>query len=100
MAKTRVCSTADVPEDGLKAFEAGGEQVLIVNSGDKYYAYQALCPHQEAELEEGFFDGCTLTCHEHLWQWDVRTGEPQGLAEKGLASYELTVEDGEIYVDI
>lgn len=100
MAKTRVCSTADVPDNGMKAFDAGGTRVLVVRNGDEYYACQAICPHQDTELEEGFLDGCTLTCHEHLWQWDVRTGDAQGVAEKDLPLYELTVEGDEIYVDL
>lgn len=101
MSKRLVCNVGDVPSDGVKAFATDdGTRVLIANAGEEYFAYQAICPHQEVELEEGFYDGCTLTCHEHLWQWNIRTGEPQGLAEKGLEGYDLEVRDGQIYVDV
>jgi toluene monooxygenase system ferredoxin subunit len=83
----------------MKAFEAEvGLKVLVANSADAYYAYQAMCPHMEVALEEGFYDGAVITCHQHLWQWDVRTGAPLGLAEAALQRYEVTEEDGALYV--
>jgi len=77
----------------------GGLKVLIANAGDTYYAYQGLCPHQEVCLAEGYYDGAVLTCHQHLWQWDITTGKEVGtLAEVPLEKYEVQVEDGEIFV--
>ncbi len=99
MTKKFLCRTDDCPRDGMKAFEAeGGLKVLVANSGDAYYAYQAMCPHMDVALEEGFYDGSVITCHQHLWQWDVRTGGPLGLAEAALQRYELTEADGALYV--
>ncbi|PYO59017.1 MAG: methanesulfonate monooxygenase, partial [Candidatus Rokuibacteriota bacterium] len=52
----------------------------------------------EVPLEEGFYDGSVITCHQHLWQWDVRSGAPIGLAEAPLERYELQEEDGVLYM--
>ena len=99
MSKVHVCKTSDIPSDGMKTYEvAGGLKVLIANAGDSYYAYQSTCPHQDVCLGEGFYDGSLLTCHQHLWQWDITTGEARGLAEAPLESYEVKVEEGEIFV--
>lgn len=96
---TFLCKTSEVPEDGMKQFELkDGTKVLVLRSGDGFYAYDAICPHQEVELGEGFYDGCVLTCHQHLWQWDVKTGSPMGLAESGLEFYDLKIEGDEIFV--
>ena len=85
----------ECPRDGLKAFDVeGGGRVLIATSGQHVYAYQALCPHMEVALEEGFYDGAVITCHQHLWQWDVRTGAPLGEAEAPLERYEIREQDG------
>ena len=78
-------------EDGVK--------LLVANSGDAYYAYQAMCPHQEVPLCEGLYDGSTLTCHQHLWQWDIRTGAPLGLAEAPLEFFQVKVDAGNLYVE-
>ena len=39
-----------------------------------------------------------LTCLEHMWQFDVKTGEPRGDAREGLKGFPLKEEKGEIYV--
>jgi len=99
MAKKMVCRTGEVPANGLKECEAeGGWKVLIVNAGSEYFAVQAVCPHQEVPLCEGMFDGSVLTCHQHLWQWDIRTGEPMGVAEAPLGRYEVAVEGDAVCV--
>ena len=98
--KRLACRRDDVPQGGLKECELdGGMKVLIANSGDEYFACQAMCPHQEVALCEGLYDGSVLTCHQHLWQWDIRTGAPMGLAELPLELYKVSVEDGTVYID-
>jgi toluene monooxygenase system ferredoxin subunit len=99
MAKKRVCRTSEVPANGLKECELeGGLKLLVANSGSEYFAVQAICPHQEVALCEGMYDGAVLTCHQHLWQWDIRTGAPIGIAEAPLERYDVTVEGDVIYV--
>ena len=99
MRKTRVCNLVDIPSNGMKAYELeGNPKILVVNSGERYYAYQAQCPHQEVCLDEGIYDGETLTCHQHLWQWDITNGHALGLAEAPLQSFPLIVENDVIFV--
>ncbi len=94
-----ICRTAEIPANGLKECEAeGGLKLLVANSGNEYFAVQAICPHQDVALCEGLFDGSVLTCHQHLWQWDIRTGAPMGLAEAPLERYDVTVEGDAIFV--
>jgi toluene monooxygenase system ferredoxin subunit len=94
-----VCRVADVPPNGMKECQTeGGPKVLVVNAGDSFFAYQAMCPHQEVPLCEGLYDGKRLTCHQHLWQWDIRTGSPLGLAEAPLEHYDVQIQDGAIYI--
>jgi nitrite reductase/ring-hydroxylating ferredoxin subunit/(2Fe-2S) ferredoxin len=94
----RVCRSDEVPAHGMKAFAVNGTEVLVVHTGDAFVAYQALCPHEAVPLEQGVHDGAVLTCLEHLWQFDLRTGGPVGDAETGLQKYRLREEQGELYV--
>ena len=99
MARRLICRAAEVPENGLKECEAGGGLKLVVaNAGGEFFAFQAICPHQEVPLCEGLFDGSTLTCHMHLWQWDIRTGAPLGIAESPLQRYPLEREGDALYL--
>jgi toluene monooxygenase system ferredoxin subunit len=99
MAKRMVCRVADVPENTLKECEAeGGLKLVVANAGGEFFGVQAICPHQEVPLCEGMFDGSTLTCHMHLWQWDVRSGAPMGIAEAPLERYPLVREGDALYL--
>ena len=99
MAKRFVCKVADVPPNGLKEVEAeGGLKLLVASAGGDFYGYQAQCPHQDVALCEGLYDGSVLTCHMHLWQWDIRTGAPMGIAEALLQSYPIAVEGDALYL--
>jgi len=99
MSKQMICRKTDIPANGMKQCEAeGGLKLLVANSGSDYFAVQAICPHQDVALCEGLYDGSVLTCHQHLWQWDIRTGAPMGLAEAPLERYDVTVEGDAIYV--
>jgi toluene monooxygenase system ferredoxin subunit len=100
MGKKFVCRTGDIPANGMKECAAeGGLKLVVANSGADYFAFQAICPHQEVPLCEGLYDGSVVTCHMHLWQWDVRTGAPIGLAEAPLERYDLSVEGESIYIE-
>ncbi len=92
-----LCRVSDVPDNGLRECEVeGGMKVLVAQAGGEFFAYQAICPHQDVALCEGLYDGATLTCHMHLWQWNIRTGEPIGLAEAPLERYPVTVQGDSI----
>lgn len=99
MAKRYVCKVAEVPANGIREFAVeGGLKLVVAKAGNDYFGYQAICPHQDVPLCEGLYDGTVLTCHMHLWQWDIRSGAPLGIAEAPLESYPLSVENGAIYI--
>jgi toluene monooxygenase system ferredoxin subunit len=100
MTRRFVCRTSEVPANGMKECAAeDGLKLVVANSGAEYFAFQAICPHQEVPLCEGLYDGKVLTCHMHLWQWDVRSGAPIGLAEAPLERYDLSVDGDSIFVE-
>jgi nitrite reductase/ring-hydroxylating ferredoxin subunit/(2Fe-2S) ferredoxin len=99
-AWTRVCRSDEVPVNGMKEFPVNGTQVLVVRLADGFVACQALCPHEAVPLEQGVCDGATLTCLEHLWQFDLRTGAPMGDAQEPLMTYPAKEERGEVYVTL
>ena len=95
----RVCDTSAVAAGGMKQFDvADGPPILIVNADGEFFAYQAYCPHEQVKLEDGVHDGSILTCLEHMWQFDVRTGAPVADANCGLEGYRLKDEGGALHV--
>jgi toluene monooxygenase system ferredoxin subunit len=93
-----VCEVTDVSSGEMKGFDVDGQRVLILNADGELKACDGICPHQEVLLEEGIFDGCLLTCHSHLWQWNIQTEEIEQEAEQDLRFFNVNVEDGKIFV--
>jgi toluene monooxygenase system ferredoxin subunit len=94
-----ICKVSDVPENGIKQFDVGGRSLCVLNGGQRFFACEAACPHEQFPLCEGVFDGESLTCIEHLWQWSlVDGGTPQGLAEKPLQMYPVDVVEDTVYL--
>jgi toluene monooxygenase system ferredoxin subunit len=99
MTRRLVCKAADVPPNGLKECAVeGGLKLVVANADGEFFGYQAMCPHQDVPLCEALFDGSTLTCHMHLWQWDIRTGAPLGIAEAPLQRYPLARDGDALYL--
>jgi toluene monooxygenase system ferredoxin subunit len=95
----RVCRSDEVPEGGLKQVDPqGGPSCVIANAGGEFFACQAFCPHTDVPLADGIHDGTVLTCLEHMWQFDLRTGAARGDAEAPVTTYKLKQENGELFV--
>jgi toluene monooxygenase system ferredoxin subunit len=86
----------------MKGHEVAGHQVLLINLDGRVLAYQDRCPHQGWPLHRGLLEGEELTCINHLWTFDVPTG--QGInnpANCSLVQYPCKVnEDGTVLVSV
>ena len=99
MSWKAVCAPEEVVENALKAVEVDGIELLLARVGDTLCAYPPVCPHMEEYLEgSGMCQGGVLTCDRHLWQWDMKSGEPRGPAEKPLLMYPVKEEHGMVMV--
>ena len=96
-----VCKAADIADDEIKLFQVDGIDIVVVNIGDRFVAIPPHCPHMEEPLvDSGLCRDGTLTCTKHLWQWNMRTGEAQGIAEKPLLLYEMKRQGDDVLVFI
>lgn len=101
MSWTKICTAADVPANAFKKFHANGIDVIVANVGGEFRAYPPLCPHMAEPLEiSGVCDGNMLTCTKHLWQWDMRTGTPMGMAERELLMYPVSKNGSDVMVNL
>ena len=100
MGWTDVCSIGEIPNEGLKELEVSGTTILLARRDAQVFALPPLCPHMREPLCNGVFDGETLTCLKHLWQWNIDTGESTGEAEKSLKQYMVKVDDERVLVDL
>ncbi|GBE52924.1 naphthalene 1,2-dioxygenase system ferredoxin subunit [bacterium BMS3Bbin14] len=70
----------EVPEAGnlargsMKEVSVGGREILLVRSGETYYAADNRCSHLGGKLSEGDLDGTVVTCPLHGSRFDVADG--------------------------
>lgn len=92
-----MCSVNSLSENEMALMEIRGIPVLVVNGKNRRLVIPRSCPHMSNELAEGVFDGHTLTCTKHMWQWSIdEGGEAVGLAEAPLLCYETKEEGGQL----
>ena len=78
----------------------GGTEVLLVNVDGAVRAYENRCPHQGWPLSEGEFDGETITCAHHMWEFDARTGHGVNPAGSWLTVLPCRIADDAVEVGI
>jgi len=72
MSFTKVCALDDLWEGEMESFTVNGQEILLVCAdGGAVKSFQGICPHQDIPLVEGKFDGKTVICRAHLWQFDA-----------------------------
>ena len=66
---------SEVPDGGLKTFDAGGLSVVVARIGGRYCAVDSKCPHRGGNLGRGKLDGGAVVCPVHGSRFDMCTGE-------------------------
>jgi len=101
MAWQRAASAADVKGDKGLQVKIGGKDLALFRIGDKVYALEAICPHAEAFLAEGFIDQDKVECPLHQAQFHIPSGKCLGPpADRDVATFPAKVEGNDVLVDV
>ena len=102
VTKQRVAAVAELPIETMVRVEVDGEPICLVHAeDDNLYAIGDTCTHEEYSLSEGELWDMSVECPRHGSRFDVRTGKVTGLpAVIPAKTYPVTVENGEIFVEI
>jgi len=91
----------DMEFEPVKGVVAEGKEILLVNLGTAFTAIGNRCTHMGCKLSGGKIDGETIRCPCHGSMFNVRTGKVvRGPAKKPEPAYPVTVENGELFIDI
>ena len=95
----RVMPEAEVEEGSIYGFEVDGEERILTCVNGKLCALDGICTHEYAELVEGEVEDDVIWCPLHGSGFNVETGAVTNLpATAPLATYDVRVEDGQVYV--
>lgn len=94
-----VLADDDLPEKTAKRVEVDGTPVLLYRLDGEVLAISPTCSHLGGPLDEGDFDGDTVTCPWHKSVFCLRDGAAvHGPATTPQAAYDVRVEGGRIAV--
>jgi 3-phenylpropionate/trans-cinnamate dioxygenase ferredoxin subunit len=97
----RVAAATDIADERTLRVEIDGVAVCLARSGGELFAVNDTCTHADVSLSEGEVENCQVECWLHGSQFNLRTGEPNGLpAVIPIATYAVETTKGEVYVDI
>jgi 3-phenylpropionate/trans-cinnamate dioxygenase ferredoxin subunit len=106
---------SELTDGQMKMVMVGDKEILLAHVGNKVYATQNRCPHMGGNLSHGTLNGTVVTCPRHGSQYDVRDGRvlrwtnwPKMVlffarlikSPRPLKTYPVTIETGDIFIDI
>jgi len=116
VAKHVVATVEEIPPGGRKIVKVQGREVGIFNLDGRFYALKNVCRHQGARVCLGKVSGTTLPsrvyefkyglegrilrCPWHGWEYDITTGRSLFDPDVKVVSYAVTVEDGNVCLEM
>lgn len=98
---TQIVALEDIPPLGSRVISIESEDIAIFRtSDDQVFAIKDQCPHKQGPLSQGIVHGATVTCPLHNWKIDLTTGHALGPDEGCTNTYAVTVENGQVLIDL
>ena len=91
-----------IAEGDHRYIEAEGIRLLVHHVGNEYFVSSSQCPHEEFTMDRCVLDGPIITCTEHGWKMDVRTGAVVEVGDEDahLPTYPAEVRDGHVWAKL
>ncbi|MFN7181480.1 MAG: non-heme iron oxygenase ferredoxin subunit, partial [Planctomycetota bacterium] len=89
----------DLTDKQRKRFIYNNHNIIIYRDGDKIYAFENKCSHEDFPLFDGYIDGKVIECSKHGAKFDIETGEVLSMpAVIPIKVYKIKIENKVIYV--
>lgn len=102
MGRHRIGTIEDVPAGESLGVRADGVEIAVFNLKGELYAVQNRCPHKRGPLYQGEIneDDCTIYCPWHYWEFNLESGNHVVDPRKGLRTFDVSVVDGEVWIEL
>ena len=95
-------SRPELPADGgRRAVSVDGRKLVIVRSGDEWFACEDRCLHAGIRLSAAIQRDTVLECRWHHWRYDLRTGrvDAEDSPLESFTTYPVRVDGDELVID-
>ncbi|MGA1997204.1 MAG: Rieske 2Fe-2S domain-containing protein [Bryobacteraceae bacterium] len=100
MPFVKVARLVDLPPDSVAEVFARDQPYAICNLGGEVRALNGICPHHGGPLGQGQMRDGRVICPFHLWEFDCRTGACDFNPSRGVRTYAVKVEGGDILIQV
>ena len=95
-----VAAEGELQSGQMKAFQAAGKRLLLVNADGAYFAIDELCSHEDYSLSYGCIRDGRIKCSLHGSFFELSTGKPlDEPASEPIGTYPVKIDNGKIWVD-
>jgi len=94
----RVAKASDLPPGERRVVVVQGHPVALFNVDGRFYAVSHVCLHRGGPIGEGMLDDTVVTCPNHGWEYDVRTGANLANPMARLRTFEVRIEGDDVLV--
>ncbi len=98
--RVRVAKLDELEVGHGKLVQAEERSIALFRLEEAVYALDPVCPHEGGPLDEGEVDGETVICPWHAYDFNLRTGECEISPGLRATTYPVTVEAGEVFVEL
>ena len=96
-----VCAVERLRDQPMLCAKAAGVALLVIRDGERFYACERACPHEQADLSLGRVTNGQLHCPRHQAWFDLADGRiSPGWTSRALRRYAVRVVYGEVQVDL
>ena len=94
------CAFDDIDEEDVMRFDHGDRTYAVYRTmGDKIFATDGLCTHEQQNLAEGIVIDDIIECPLHQGRFHIPTGKAKGAPVCiDLKTYPTRVDDGGVYI--
>jgi len=116
--RVRVCPVDELEPGEHVVVDVEGVPIGVLNVDGEYYGLLNRCPHQRGPVCAGrvkrkrvvtsaepnerveieLSEERTISCPRHGWEYDLETGDHLGNPSVSLPTFDVTVEDDDLYV--
>lgn len=95
-------SAEAVRENEMTTVSAGSEQIVLTRLDGQIVAFARICPHAAADLAAGSLSRGRVTCPDHGWKFDIRSGRTLWPEDEGcrLRRFSVLVRDALVAVAV
>jgi nitrite reductase (NADH) small subunit len=96
----RVGRLDEFPDGRGTVVEVEGREIAIFRRGHEVFALDNVCPHRGAPIADGELRGDVVYCPVHAWPFHVGTGRCTEFRDATVDTFRVTVEGGEIHLEL